>query len=416
MKTKQKIEKLTSEQEALMLVVRDEWINKLTNLEFNEEKAIKGINFIYGLANLKNPNIIIVDSPYGAQLAVFYTKIYLKIFAEIFKLKEASVRASVGDSVWASVRDSVWASVGASVRASVGDSVGASVRASVGDSVWDSVGDSVWDSVEASVEASVRASVRASVGASVRASVGDSVGKINLEYNSFSSYGNISDYGWNAFYDFFQRIGVGLTDKFNEFKNLIDAGVYDQIQMENYCFVSKLPNYIKRNSTNQMHSTTTSAIKYNDGYELFFVNGRSIEKSIFERTLRDDISFDEFVKIDNEDIKAGIVTIIKENKGNDGLLKFLNAEMVDEQTLVHENGRLEVTKLYKTKEKYSFLCDVNENFNQPYAWTSFSCPSTGQQYLIDTSAHFTSALESIKFHRPNGIPNELEYNWNQFAN
>ena len=52
----------------------------------------------------------------------------------------ASVRASVGASVWDSVLDSVRASVWASVWDSVWASVGASVRASVGDSVWASVG------------------------------------------------------------------------------------------------------------------------------------------------------------------------------------------------------------------------------------------------------------------------------------
>ena len=55
---------------------------------------------------------------------------------DIANLKKwASVRASVGDSVWGSV----------------GDSVGDSVRASVGDSVWGSVGASVWASVRDSV-------------------------------------------------------------------------------------------------------------------------------------------------------------------------------------------------------------------------------------------------------------------------
>jgi len=109
--------------------------------------------------------------------------------ADIELLKAwASVRASVGASVWGSlwayvgaslwdsVRDSVWASVGDSVwdsvRASVWASVGDSVRASVWASVWDSVGDSVW----ASVGASVGGSVGGSVWASVWASVGDSVG------------------------------------------------------------------------------------------------------------------------------------------------------------------------------------------------------------------------------------------------
>jgi hypothetical protein len=70
---------------------------------------------------------------------------------------EASVRASVGDSVWASVVDSVRASVGDSVWASVVASLAASVEASVRRT---SVGDSVW---------------RTSLAASVRDSVGDSV-------------------------------------------------------------------------------------------------------------------------------------------------------------------------------------------------------------------------------------------------
>jgi hypothetical protein len=74
---------------------------------------------------------------------------------EIELLKKwASVRASVGSSVWDPVRDSVWTSVGDS-WASVGrDSVWASVEDSVWtDSVWGSVWASVWDSVKDSVGA-----------------------------------------------------------------------------------------------------------------------------------------------------------------------------------------------------------------------------------------------------------------------
>ncbi len=94
---------------------------------------------------------------------------------DIVNLRQwASVRESVGESVWASVwasvresvRESVWASVWASVRESVRASVRESVRASVGDSVW----------------ASVRESVGESVWASVRESVGDSVGAYISSY------------------------------------------------------------------------------------------------------------------------------------------------------------------------------------------------------------------------------------------
>ena len=76
----------------------------------------------------------------------------------------------------------------------------------------------------------------------------------------------------------------------------------------------------------------------------------------------------------------------------------------------------EIINLYKTKESYSFLQDKNGHMNVPYAWTEMTCPSTGQTYLIDTCPTFTSALESMKFHRPKFVPIEVEYNWSDFTN
>ena len=214
------------------------------------------------------------------------------------------------------------------------------------------------------------------------------------------------------------KLNLTIQKDFDKFQSLQkQSGIYSAIFSELLCVISKYPKKIHRNSNNNLHNSNESAIEWGNltestKWNCYYLNGRNMPSWIYE----EEVTKDKFLKEENEDIKAGIITMVKENKGNDGLLEFLNAECMDEQTLVHENGRLEVIKLYKTKEKYSFLCDANENFNQPYAWTSFSCPSTGQQYLIDTSAHFTNALDSIKFHRPNGVPNELEYNWAQFAN
>ena len=69
--TKQNIiEKLTPEQEALIPVVRDEWINLAlrSNGKLNKQAAKEHIEFVYELSELKKPKIHFVDSPYAAQI------------------------------------------------------------------------------------------------------------------------------------------------------------------------------------------------------------------------------------------------------------------------------------------------------------------------------------------------------------
>lgn len=106
---------LTAEQEALMSVVRDEWIALCDNGKHDKVRARTAAEYLYQQAGLKVPPIIVCESPLSAIVAL----------------------EMVRDSVRASVKASVWASV----RASVGDSVRDSVEASV----WDSVKASVWE-------------------------------------------------------------------------------------------------------------------------------------------------------------------------------------------------------------------------------------------------------------------------------
>ena len=68
-----KLEQLTQEQESLIPIIRDKWINFTLNgkTELKYSKDLQdGINWIYQKANQKNtnPQIIIAPSPYGAQL------------------------------------------------------------------------------------------------------------------------------------------------------------------------------------------------------------------------------------------------------------------------------------------------------------------------------------------------------------
>lgn len=181
-----------------------------------------------------------------------------------------------------------------------------------------------------------------------------------------------------------------------------------------FVLVLRMPKYIRRNSVG-FHSTNSPAIEY-ENYGMYYVNGRKISKEIFEAVLNKTYTFDEFINEENEDIKASVVTLIEENFGNEELMKFLDAVVIDEKEIKHDSGHTETVRLWKTRKKFQFLSDVNGNPNQPYAWLEETCPSSGSKYFISTSAHFTDVIEVCKFHRMMSIPNELRYNFSKFNN
>ena len=404
-----------------MLETRDEWINLFFDNVRNKRDIDKpafeeGIKWLYNdLLKKPTPKIIYCDGWLSCLLTIAILK-----DKNLIKKSWAPVRASVGDSVMASIGDSVWDSVGdsvgdsvmasvrASVRASVGDSVRDSVMASIGDSVWDSVGDSVmasfgdsvWDSVRDSVMASigdsvwdsVRASVRASVWdsvgdsvmasvrASVRASVGDSVGD---SVNEYSSYIDLSNYGWVSFYDFFEKINLLDNFNFKQYKKLIRSNVFNAYEYENYVFAIQPPVYIETNLAGRLHSTTQAAVQFRDGSEYYFINGRSIPAWIVND--KSSITKERFMKETDADIKGAIY----ESIGQQGMLDLLGAKVVDRREIVHANGDREVVELLKTNDLFK------EIDNQPFAWVSMCCPSTGTHYLQGVEPHHTNAIEAI---------------------
>jgi hypothetical protein len=214
------------------------------------------------------------------------------------------------------------------------------------------------------------------VRASVRASVRDSV-----EFTSFTSYGNISDYGWVAFYDFFQSIGhpIGEAEvKFNAFKNLLLSHHYDMCVFEKLVIVCEKPLYIHKNEDGRMHNLNGPAIEWEDGYKLYYVNGRNLPEWIWEQ--KDTITKEQFINEKNSEIRAGIYAVV----GQKRMMEILGAECVDTS---HANN--EILRLWKTKETFP---EADDNV---LAWVQCQCPSTLTEYFLGCEPEHTSALEAM---------------------
>ncbi len=232
------------------------------------------------------------------------------------------------------------------------------------------------------------------------------------------------------------------------YENINKANISRGFLCKKVALILRMPKKIIRNDIGFHCSSYEGAIQYSN-QKIHYLNGRKIPNWVFDKYFDKSLNFDDFIKEENEDIKAGIITLIKENEGNEGILKFLNAQLVDEKVITHydkitkkevpldPNCKIpqedwdslgietkiievketysEIIKLYKTKESYSFLLNSKGKNNQPYAWINMKCPSTGQEYLIDTCPTFNDAIKCAAWHRPKNIPLSLPYIW-QSAN
>lgn len=222
---------------------------------------------------------------------------------------------------------------------------------------------------ESQVDSQVRSQVRLQVELQVRSQVESQ----KLNYYQFSYYGNITDFGWLGFYDFFDRLGIVRNKDFTKFKNLIDCGVYDMIQQDNICYVCGMPEYIKRDAGNNLHSETESAIKWKDGFELFFLSGVAFTKELWQKVSSKEISAIDALKIENIEQRYATLKYL----GAEKLLKDLSAELID-----------------KSDRGNELYCLKGIIPNKEVKLLKYDCPSTGRTYTKFVPFEMTKADEA----------------------
>ena len=412
-----KLEKLTAEQEALMYETRDQWIERFFTVKtIDKQKFEAGIKWLYeDMLGKKNPKIVYCDSWLSALIAIAILKDNNSVGASVRASVWASVRASVRDSVWdsvrasvrASVRDSVGASVrdsvGASVRDSVRDSVGASVRdsvrdyvrASVGDSVGDSVLASVWDSVGDSVRASVGDSVGASVLASVWDSVGDSVwDSVRASFGEYSGYLDAGlNYGWVSFYDYFDRVGVLDNDKFRKYRSLMEAMAFQVYEYENIVFAVQPPSYIERDEAGRLNSTSRKAFEWSDGYGFYYISGLEVSEEMFNRL--PNITFEDFIREDNEEVKSAIISYIQQTKGDAGIYDFFKDYIKEVDTYVDSKEKQYLVGTTGGMNIGVYTLFKGTVHNTEIAYVRCYCPSTDRMFFLGVDPTNSTAKNAI---------------------
>lgn len=187
------------------------------------------------------------------------------------------------------------------------------------------------------------------------------------EMETFASNGNVWDYDWVAFYDFFTQIGVINYDKLNKYKELMELHIYDMVQLENYCIISDMPVEIYREPVqHRLHRSDGPAVVFPDGYEQYHWNGTAVPKNwIMEpETITGDVIRGE----DNAERRRIIMEILGAEVYYDRLGGVV---LIDEDNDQYGNPM----KLYRSK-------DIDTIINDYVYFLSVVDTSTGRVYNI----------------------------------
>jgi hypothetical protein len=230
--------------------------------------------------------------------------------------------------------------------------------------------------------------------------------KLKKTEKIFYSFGTYLTIYWRslyAYYDFFVECGI-IDKRFEKYhklrKAVIESNIFSTIEFENAIIICEKPIKCLKNDKG-LHCINDSAIKWSDGYEQFYINGRKIDKEWFRKCASSNLKKEEFINEQNDEKRSAAYMILGEEK----IMKLLDAELVDETTFVHPNGESEVISFYRTKGK------LNKHKNEAFAWRKVTCPSTGTNYLTPTDPNLKSAIDVAKFHRPSFVPKSTNYEW-----
>jgi len=172
-----------------------------------------------------------------------------------------------------------------------------------------------------------------------------------LHYFNIGHYGDTSDYGWLAFYDYFEKIGIHHNcPDFTIFKQLIkQTNIFSAIQLRKICIICRPPVFIARDNQNRLHCIEKSAIVFRGGYEQYYVHGVYFDKKLFNKYFIDKtFTMSDILKLSNVEQKAAIIQII----GYEQILNELKPMILDKKQSLSFID-------HKPVEYSLFECDCN---------------------------------------------------------
>lgn len=272
------VREFTPEEEALIPVVRDEWVKFAIGGDISVDIQIRDrIQWLYKVAGVAAPDyVLVVDSPQALQVAAnilegdkFADKMvaYAKDFAKkdpkgALASHQQYQNEFISPVVLGEERDhnvSLEVCIRRFLRNFLAEVAGKEVignksRAALPDS--NAMPDADVDAFIAEMRAEFKG--------------------FKLQYRS-SNIGIMSDAGWSSFYDFFTRIGVVNHENFNKWLEFLHCGPWEVYAFNECAVVCRRPLTMIRDKEGRLHNQSGPCVTWADGWSSYCWHGIEVD-------------------------------------------------------------------------------------------------------------------------------------------
>lgn len=219
---------LTNEEKAIIPIIRDKWLSYLQT-ESTDAQIITAYQTLYELAGFEKPTVIFMDSPFAAQIAAN-------------NLQSATqIRSQIDDQIYDHIYGPIYGQVHAPIRSQINTQIGSQINGKINNQII--------------------APIRKQINTQIH------------NYVFWGYYGDWTDWGWIANFDYYYRINILNHAKFNQLNAIAPYFQAFTIQFEHICIVSRKPTRLERDSNYKLHGT----VRFADGWGGRYEHGEFIE-------------------------------------------------------------------------------------------------------------------------------------------
>jgi phage baseplate assembly protein W len=353
---------LTQEQEELIPVIRDKWINiTLHQPTRSADIVTKNVQSLYAMSGLQEPNVILCTL---SEFCDYFNN------TAVYSAVNSAVRSAVNSAVRPAVRSAVRPAVYSAVDSAVYSAVDSVVNSAVYSAVYSAVRSAVYSAVNSAVRSAVRPAVYSAVRSAVDSVVNSAV------------YWRADDI---AYGDYFVNIGAisgDVSDNLQKYADILQDFGYAMYTKET-AYVLVKPR-LHLNDQGLPHNTRGLAIAWEDGSGIYALNGVIFPKELYEKVTSGNMPFADILAIEDIDQRTQAMRF-----GNVwDFIKHQNATLIDSHTKDRQDGTPVRYWLYRFPKGDIFADDVD------YMIYDDLVPGSTKQYMsgVPTSNTVAEAM------------------------
>lgn len=144
---------------------------------------------------------------------------------------------------------------------------------------------------------------------------------------------------------------------------------------------------------------------------MYYVHGVNIKRPLFKKLCKKEYTFTDWVKEDNEEVKAAILSFMEEKWGSEYLFRFISDNLKEVDTFIDNKDKQYLEGTTKGMNIGVYTLFKGKLNNIELSFVRCYCPSTDRMFFLCVDAGNKNAKDAIAslYRVPSKLKGEIKY-------